>query len=576
MNQVIRTLACLASIMGILYFFATSCSKNDELIIERPNPKPLYQYIQDSLGVLLSGHLDSLESYPFPDPGQLNLLSDNEEILDDTIICRRRVFNGTSGEHESLMVPNPNSPFESGKVYDLSSILDGGYSPIVEGIGGTRFLTAIASSWADTITTTPESTSVGVSMLQSKIPPDRGNNDMEILIEDAYSARQISAHFGATYNSLFFDFATEVDYANSQYNYTYLAIVKVINFSVRVKPPAHPIEWYPNLTDYSLFGQWAPVYASRVDYGKLMIMKIETNYSKSDLEASLDASFEGVFSGGEFDASGTYATLKQNSKIRIQAFGGNLESIIGLLDGGRSGIAQYLRELDQDKTGAMAVPLFTEFRFLKDNSVAKVVLATDDYIVRDCRPVPTGNYTINKPIYYYLSILPQLVQGNNTFGHHGYRVDMEAQLFSKNKREVWASLRGSLREAFGNLSVSPQYGDTRAIFDKEFLIDNTTVPSNEEIIELPEEITISFWIPPISHDSGSTFETYVNHGTETVIDRNSGAILIIDGDREFTGFIRQVTGNSGHDGADFPAADDPTRNFLRVYLNNFPVRTKVN
>ena len=261
----------------------------------------------------------------------------------------------------------------------------------------------------------------------------------------------------------------------------------------------------------------------------------------------------------------------ENSRIKIKTIGGNLDSVIGLLDGTKPQVISYLKGINQDKTGATANALFCEFKFLKDNQVAKIILATDEYIVRNCEVLPLGDYTIKKPVNFHLFIKPKHTGGDNSFGHAPYQINLKVSLITKNKRETWVKVDAYLREVWSRTA----YGDTEASFSGEFLLDKSLVPGDEEIMEYGhpvEEYTLI--VPGIDHDSPFFVGEHVGHGHGVKFNPQTNPALMPDPGKRFAGLVREVVANSGHDGPDFPADGSVHRNYLKILFHDIVVKTR--
>ena len=356
-----------------------------------------------------------------PEPNQYNLISSSTNSLGDTVLCTERIVSETSPEHAEMLLPKPTDIYIPGWTYQLNSLINGEDEPIVKGIGGKRTLTLRAGAYADSITTGYQSHEVltGISELLSNL--NDHSQDFEFSVEEVYSARQAAAKIKASYNGIFADFASSFDFDNQEYAHRFLVVMRIHDFDVDVSHPERPFDWFPSLdsTEYGgVFGSYAPVYVDKISYGKYLLMMVETDYSKTDLHSTIDASFSAVFSGGGFDASGEYHNLRTSSRIKIQAIGGDATSYSGLLTGDPSACKSYLESIAADKSGTKSAPLFCQFRFLKDNSRAKVVLATDQYKVRDCQVIPAESITWESDDYFEYPV--DLVYGDGEYGGDGF------------------------------------------------------------------------------------------------------------------------------------------------------------
>ncbi len=503
----------------------------------------------------LKAHLNSLAPPTLPPPNQ-NQQVDEEISAEgaDLKICTTKVFTGTSPEHGELLLPNPIDPFVPSWLYQLNSILDGSNTPIIEGMGGERTIILQSGAYSNSIVTGSSQSEIlaAISQLQQTLPENHAQN-VDIKVEEIFSAQQAAAHFAASYSGTFMDFAGSLDYAKEEYSHKYMAVVKVSDFSIKVQPRQYPLQWFPGLdsTNFDAIGGWSPVYVDHLVYGKYLMLLIETNYEESALSAALSASFEGVFTSGEFDSNGSYKALNDVSKISIKAIGGSLGSVIGLINGGREGLKTYLEETAKDKTGATAAPLFAQFRFFRDLSHAKVVLATDEYKVKECRTIATDEEIIDFSITDAEKFIPVLYDGDNHIGHSWIRVDVQTELEIRNSREVWAKVNMFYREVTG---PNGSFKNTDAKVVKEIKLGTT----EKEIIQIM---------------SASVYNTGANPHWVPAPDPHHPWLFELN---DPTSLIAKVEANSGQDDPEFPSNGAYNKAWVKLYFNDIVLKTKGN
>lgn len=418
-----------------------------------------------------------------PTPNQYHLLSEESSTL-DSISCYERQISETSPEHAEFLLPNPAAMYTPGWVYQLPSIMSGGDEPILTGLGGSRHLALRAGAYSDTIRTGAKNHEIlaGISALHQNLPPILSQN-VDINIEEVYSASHAAMGFKAGGGGLFWDFATSADYSNQNFKHTFIVALRIHNFDIDVSPPNTPRDWFPTLdsTNYHVFGSYAPVYVDKVSFGKYMVMLIQTDLSKLDVESTVSGSFGGLFSDGRFDASGKYANLHQSSRIRIKTIGGDAYATAGLIAGEPNAVADYLRHISEDKTGATAAPLFVQFRFLKNNSRAKVVLASDEYIVRDCQVIPAQVMTYDSEEYHEYKVL-LIGGGDGDYGGDGYPL-VDAKIYLElrnNDTELWLVNNTHFYELRNNYTTGKAVNISNDLNAKLLI----TAPNGKKIIRL--------------------------------------------------------------------------------------------
>jgi len=136
-----------------------------------------------------------------------------------------------------------------------------------------------------------------------------------------------------------------------------------------------------------------PIYVSDVTYGRIIMVTITSTGSESDIKASLDATYNGGFWGGELSLTAERKSILKESEISIQQLGGPTEGAFKLAnvllqDSGEAGpgdfgLAEFFAE---DVSLTTYVPISYTLRNLSDNSIAGVG-ETSNYTLTECEPI---------------------------------------------------------------------------------------------------------------------------------------------------------------------------------------------
>ncbi|HKK20768.1 MAG TPA: thiol-activated cytolysin family protein [candidate division Zixibacteria bacterium] len=155
-----------------------------------------------------------------------------------------------------------------------------------------------------------------------------------------------------------------------------------------------PDETPQNLAKYIGPGNPA-AFISSVTYGRIFYLLIESTSSKTEMAASIDASFNGAVTQGSLNGSATYVKDLKDVKVKAFAMGGEASAAIGAITTDFTTLKQYLAQGGQINTG---VPLSYVVRSLANPSqIVKVGLATE-YDVTDCELVSSS---VPNPIFWY-------------------------------------------------------------------------------------------------------------------------------------------------------------------------------
>lgn len=118
-------------------------------------------------------------------------------------------------------------------------------------------------------------------------------------------------------------------------------------YTIAFERPDTPSEFYgPNVTAADLenaMGVGNPLgYVSRVEYGRVFHLLIQTTSRASEMNAALSANF---FSG-ELDGEGRYFTGLENVSVNVFAYGGNQSHVVDSVTGGLSSLNAFVGELN--------------------------------------------------------------------------------------------------------------------------------------------------------------------------------------------------------------------------------------
>ncbi|MEL7535313.1 MAG: thiol-activated cytolysin family protein, partial [Bacteroidota bacterium] len=123
-------------------------------------------------------------------------------------------------------------------------------------------------------------------------------------------------------------------------------------------------------------------YISSVSYGRKFYLLLESTASRTEIKASIKASYDAAVSGVELDAGATYVNDLANVDIKVYAVGGDQETALATFNGDFNAVANYLTTGGDYRTG---VPLSYVVRSLETHQIVNVKLATQ-YQTQVCEP----------------------------------------------------------------------------------------------------------------------------------------------------------------------------------------------
>ncbi len=207
-----------------------------------------------------------------------------------------------------------------------------------------------------------------------------------------YSTEQLAASLGINYWNLKGSLSTQFQMATTREKKVAVVLFKQVFYTVAFDPPSNSgAVFHPNVTvndiKKNINNETPPAYVSSVDYGRILMLQIET--SSAILQTEMEATLK--YLSAQATASADYQKTLQNSKITLIAIGGNAEVNTQAID------ANHIEDLHKIIQGQNALysknnpgqPISYTIRFLKDNRLAKMGYATD-YTELVCERHPHG------------------------------------------------------------------------------------------------------------------------------------------------------------------------------------------
>ena len=182
-------------------------------------------------------------------------------------------------------------------------------------------------------------------------------------------------------------FASDWSTAKSSYLMTFNQSYFTISFDAPSSPTAvfDPSVLVDDARHYMGVGNPA-AYVSSVTYGRMLLVKVESDKEKSTMDAALSAGFSyaGVGASGSLSSDETDAL--NNATMTVFALGGSAADVARVIGAGEDKVAaigQYLQAGANFDPMSPGVPIGYTVRYLRDSSAVKVAFPTD-YSVPNC------------------------------------------------------------------------------------------------------------------------------------------------------------------------------------------------
>lgn len=218
--------------------------------------------------------------------------------------------------------------------------------------------------------------------------------NMEFSYEKIQSREQMAAALKVDYHNAFAEIEGKLKFSSDkEYNRTIVNLTQSYYTMSYDIPTSLDKVFAPGVTPKDLAKYIGPgnpaTYISDVTYGRIYMLLIETTSKETEMDAAVNASFNGVVSGGGVEAKVSKLSTLKNLKVKLFAFGGEATST--LLTIGNAGDLQTLTELLAEGTDIRTgKPISYVVRSVYNNQIVKVGLNTE-YDVTNCEPLnPNG------------------------------------------------------------------------------------------------------------------------------------------------------------------------------------------
>jgi thiol-activated cytolysin len=117
----------------------------------------------------------------------------------------------------------------------------------------------------------------------------------------------------------------------------------------------------------------------------MVLFTVESNYSSSEINAALNAAFSSAVRSGSISIESQYSRMINNSTLKAFILGGSGADAV-LAVNGVEGVTEFITKGGNYTKDSPGAALSYKLRYLKDNSVTNVILASE-YNVRQCQKV---------------------------------------------------------------------------------------------------------------------------------------------------------------------------------------------
>jgi thiol-activated cytolysin len=313
-------------------------------------------------------------------------------------------------------------------------------------------------------------------------------------IQKAYTSDQVSLELGFNADWASNSLTSKLTVDNTTKKNVSFAFFKQVFYTVSMDSPARPSTVFDTSVSLDQLKQVVdkdnpPAYVRSVDYGRIILVKMETN--SSETEVDLEATLNYVTAGGvELNPSikANYERIANNSQFTVITIGGNADVAAQVLPPGQiKNFKNAIRESATYSRSNPGLPIAYTVAFLKDNSLAKLGFTTD-YIATECKEYNNGYVSVKHDGGYVAKwqitwqepdargnpVGKSWESGNKTAGYT-YQLDLPGDATNVNVR-AWAAT-GLVWDPWGQISFPTLNGPN----NKCHRITGTTLNRGSEV-----------------------------------------------------------------------------------------------
>jgi Thiol-activated cytolysin len=311
--------------------------------------------------------------------------------------CTSALVSEEKGDYEKIVLGNQNDKIFPGAIYYDNSIIDGAYNAPVDlslrPYQVTSNLFSAASSGSSFVEVQPNMGSVynGIADLMRRTAGVINPAAVSIEAKNVYSSEQLGFFLQAGFQGYGVDLNAEFDYNRRTKQNLIFVKLKQVYFTVALNRPYGTglVSNAPASVPSNL------VYVNKVNYGRVGILKIESDSSIESIQAALDFTYNGSNASVSASARVNYQKTLATSTINGFFFGGDATNIVPISSAtGLSQFNDYVRGGLRLNPNVAPTAISYELKYMNDNATA-AVNSTTSYTERKCETAKGLKITLN-------------------------------------------------------------------------------------------------------------------------------------------------------------------------------------
>lgn len=323
-------------------------------------------------------------------------ITSTEDDTTSEYIYHYEYYEAAAGYDEQIVLNPATDVIYPGALVKGESILDGTYTLIPARRKPITISTSLTGTGPISIVVEdPKLSTVrqAVNDLMNQeynVPPA----NMGFTQEQAYSQQQLNLSLHASYKSGIVNVAGGFDYSNKEIKTRLVAKFIQSYYTLDMDLPDTPSDLFEEDVDRALFGSYMPMYVSTVTYGRMALFTVESELEETEVRAYLNGSYASV----DAATSSDFEALKAKSTLKVYILGGS-GSDAGAAVNGFEDFKNYIKAGGNYSKTSPGAPISYKLRYIKDNSIGKIVFAASYPIVTAIPRTDNIEYDITTFLY---------------------------------------------------------------------------------------------------------------------------------------------------------------------------------
>lgn len=212
--------------------------------------------------------------------------------------------------------------------------------------------------------------------------------NFSLVIKNIQSREQFALSLGVDVNSTFVDLESKLNYSSVSEKNTFLVNLNQSYYTMSFDIPTSLDGLFaPTVTPEDLARYVGPnnpaTYISDVTYGRIFYMMVSSSSSVTEMDAAINASFNGVATDVDAEIETSYLNELEELTITVFAYGGDANT--SLLTVGTTDLGELASLLAESSNIQSGKPISYVVRSVYNNQIVSTQLATT-YDVTNCEP----------------------------------------------------------------------------------------------------------------------------------------------------------------------------------------------